>query len=89
MAKPKVLYVENDPVVGYTIAKVLEARGYDTNLVPHGQEAINQIEGGLEYDVALVELLLPDVGGEDVVRASKRINPDIKYKPVICFMFKL
>ena len=43
----------------------------------NGKKAIDDIEFGLKYDVALIDLSLPGVDGLEVMNISKKVNPDI------------
>jgi len=78
-----VLYVENDPDAYRSITELLEDNGCLVVHFDSGREAIESIEGGLRYRLALVDLALGGGGcdGHDVIRRSKEVN---SRTPVFC-----
>lgn len=57
--------VEDEPALAALLAKTLEAQGYVVDICHTGAEALNRGEG---YRAAVVDLALPDMSGEEVVR---------------------
>jgi DNA-binding response OmpR family regulator len=70
-----VLVVEDDPVMGALLTDELRSHGYDATWVVSVAQA-EQILGTTTYDVALVDLGLPDGDGVDVVRTVRVRSPD-------------
>jgi len=60
---------------------VLEREGYFVVNYTIGREAVEEIRNGLHYDLALIDLSLSDMGGDEVMHISKEVNPQI---PIIC-----
>jgi DNA-binding NarL/FixJ family response regulator len=74
----RVLHVEDLPVVRQGIAALL-SRHADFSLVGSvgtAGEAIELLENGLECEVAVVDLGLPDRSGLDVIRALRKKLPE-------------
>ncbi len=60
---------------------LLEHKGYFVVLYENGLEAKEAIQEGLSYHLSIFDLSLPEVGGDELIRLSKRTHPDV---PVIC-----
>ena len=75
-----ILYVEDYPT---GMDQILEEYGvYFVVSYNRGTKAIEEIKNGLCYDLLLSDLSLPDMGGDEVMHASKQVNPQI---PTICY----
>ena len=72
----KVLIVEDDPLLGKTLADILQHQGYEPLLASTGEEGIARIAStsGL-IAVVLVDLRLPDTDGVSVLQAIKGASP--------------
>lgn len=72
-----ILYVD-DACFSNSIEKFIEDVGeYIVVRVFSGNEAIDLIENNLKYNLALIDLSLPDVDGCYLIKYSKKINPKI------------
>ena len=67
----KALIVEDDVKVALFIARVLREEGWVTDQCAHGQDALRQA-AAVEYDVVLLDWMLPDVDGLEVCRELRR-----------------
>ncbi|MBI4021717.1 MAG: response regulator [Candidatus Aenigmarchaeota archaeon] len=74
--KGSLLYVD-DEHYGDVAMEFLEEQGYLVTWYRRGKDAIDAIDEGLRYDLALVDLSLPDIGGDQVIATSKQKNPSI------------
>ena len=61
------LVVDDDPGMLDMLTRYLEQQGYEVARAPSGADALSAIEG-CTFDVALVDLRLPDTDGMQVVR---------------------
>ena len=68
------LIVDDDPEVRRMLSSILEDEGYSVEAVDNGREAIRTCER-LPFDVALVDINLPDVKGTELLRELKRLQP--------------
>jgi DNA-binding NtrC family response regulator len=74
MASPiHILAVDDDMVACHLLQEVLEKEGYRVSTATSGQEAI-RLAREVPFDLAIVDIRMPDVGGIDVLKALKRIN---------------
>ena len=69
-----VLIVDDDSDVRRMLSSVLEDEGYSVEAVDNGREAIKTCEK-LPFDVALVDINLPDVKGTELLHELKRLQP--------------
>ena len=62
----KLLLVDDEVQFLKSIAGRLELQGFDVTTASSGKEAITSAEKGL-FDVAVVDLIMPGVDGEEVL----------------------
>jgi len=70
-----VLVVDDEPRIGNTIRRLLEAE-HEVTVLGGGREAIEQIERGLRYDVILCDLMMPEASGMLVHQELTRSVPE-------------
>jgi two-component system cell cycle response regulator len=70
----KVLVVDDDPNLRKTLADILRIKGYATVLAAGGAEAIAAARQDV-FALALVDLMLPDMSGIEVMTRIKAISP--------------
>src|SRR5436309_7473769 len=75
MAVSTVLIVDDDPLVCRALAEALELRGYATETATRGAEVLQRI-GEQSFDAAVVDIVLPDLPGLELLRAIKGRSPD-------------
>jgi diguanylate cyclase (GGDEF)-like protein len=73
-AKAKILVVDDDPNLRKTLSDILRIKGYDTAAAATGAEAITEVERGA-FSLALIDLMLPDMQGLEVMARIKAISP--------------
>jgi CheY-like chemotaxis protein len=75
MPTPRILFVDDDPGIRLTLAKVLELHGYDVVVAGSVPEALNTITSQ-EFDVLISDLNMGHIAdGFTVVHAMRRVNP--------------
>jgi DNA-binding NtrC family response regulator len=72
--KPQVLVVDDEPNILNVVGRFAQRTGYDAVTCSSGREAIAQLQAR-RADLVLVDLRMPDVGGLDVLRAIREIDP--------------
>ena len=72
--RPKVLIVEDEPVVLHTLELILKQQGYDVRGARDGKEAL-AIGPEFQPNVLLCDINLPDVDGIQVATQLKRELP--------------
>ncbi|MBT8489724.1 MAG: response regulator [Deltaproteobacteria bacterium] len=72
----KILIVEDDKVFGDVIMKTVRKWGYKTEKAESGKEAMEKIRKE-SFDLVLLDLLLPDCKGYELISQFRRVWPDI------------
>ncbi|MFH1777422.1 MAG: diguanylate cyclase [Candidatus Omnitrophota bacterium] len=74
--KNSILLVDDEPVICETLCAILKDEGYDVIAVRSGKEALKEAEVNA-FDLALVDLKLPDMQGLDVLHQLKNVNQNL------------
>jgi DNA-binding response OmpR family regulator len=74
--RKKILWVEDDKLIGTILAKKLVASGFDLTHANNGEEALNSLNT-MKPDAIVVDLLLPGMSGFDILQ---KIHDDVKMK---------
>jgi CheY-like chemotaxis protein len=73
-----VLLVDDEPSVRQVMARTLTDRGYDIRTAADGESAITILEGLRRLpDIAILDLEMAGVGGEELARTLARRYPDV------------
>ena len=78
-----ILLVEDNTITRKMVRITLHAEGYEVIEAANGQEA-RQLISRHQVDLILLDLILPDVAGVDLVKAF-RAMPELADTPIICF----
>ncbi|QNK79429.1 response regulator transcription factor [Nakamurella sp. PAMC28650] len=73
----RVLIVEDEPNLLLLLTRLLTAEGYAVTPAPDGRSAL-QPGNSTEFDLVILDLMLPDMSGEDVLRELLVTRPEIK-----------
>jgi len=83
---PRVLLVEDEPDVREMLAQTLEAEGTETVATASGRAALTELcaatAEGRTYDAIVLDIVMPDIDGWDVLEAV-RSNPLWRGIPVV------
>ncbi len=71
----KILIVDDDKDILFSLSKVLELEGCFTETAASGSEGIAKAKNSF-FDVFLLDIKLPDMEGTDVLTQLQSINPD-------------
>jgi len=74
---PRLLYVEDDEALRFVTQDNLEIAGYNVIGIADGAEAKKQIEEGLEFDIAILDVMLPGVDGFAVAEAIRERDAEV------------
>lgn len=81
MKGKKVLYVEDESFFGSIISKKLEESEYTVYVAVNGTEGLKAAQEN-QYDLILLDLILPELGGFEVLERLKA-DPNTKNVPVV------
>src|SRR5215813_7660883 len=73
---PRILVVDDERSMRELLAIVLRREGYEVLLAENGRAAIEALERE-SIDILISDIKMPDMSGVDVLRAAKRVDPDI------------
>ena len=69
-----ILIVDDDAEVRNMLSSILDGEGYSIEAVENGKKAINICEK-FPFDVALIDIDLPDIKGTELLHRLKEIQP--------------
>ncbi len=72
--KSRIIVVDDDESIRETMKAILEDEGYIVDLAESGKEAI-QKTNDQTYNLALLDIRLPDMEGVDLLKSMKEGNP--------------
>ena len=84
MTKKKIVWVEDDQLLGALMSKKIAAVGYDLHTLKNGKDAVEYFASKTTEapDLIVVDLLLPDMSGYEILDSLNK-NPRFKDVPRI------
>jgi DNA-binding NtrC family response regulator len=74
-ATGRILLVEDHAPSREIMKKALEKVGHTVTEVASGREAVAQLQGGLEADVVVTDLMMPGMDGMELLKTVKEMDP--------------
>jgi DNA-binding response OmpR family regulator len=81
----RMLIVEDDPEMGMGLEDFFELKGYDVERAEDGEQGLQQITSLPPYDVVLLDVMLPEKDGFEILREARKGGVD---SPVIMLTVK-
>lgn len=81
MDNKKILIVEDEKPLAHAMELKLKGEGFETTVASNGQEALDLVKGQ-QFDVMLLDLMMPTVDGFQVLEQIK----DLSTKPATVFV---
>ena len=81
----RMLIVEDDPEMGMGLEDFFELKGYDVERAEDGEKGLQQISSLPPYDVVLLDVMLPEKNGFEILREARKGGVD---SPVIMLTVK-
>lgn len=69
----RVLQVEDDPAAARAVEQMMKSKGYACRTTAYGEEAVELATDG-DYDLILLDIMLPDIDGYEVLRRLQAAN---------------
>ena len=82
MTKPRIVVIEDDDDLRTVIAMLLGGDGYDVAAFGSAREGVLAIENGRPADLIVLDLMMPEVSGFDVVNAL-HVDPATARIPIL------
>jgi len=80
--KKRVLLLDDDPSMQRLVAKILKSEGFRVDVFLTGREAIAAAARD-NYDVLLLDLMMPHEGGMTVIRHLRENNPALLTRAIL------
>jgi CheY-like chemotaxis protein len=75
----RILIVDDERVVRRALQRILERDGNVVTLAECGQEAVDLYANRWkEFDVVVLDVMMPDVDGREVLRRMREVNPGVR-----------
>lgn len=79
----RVLVCDDDDMVTKVVQIALQTRGIDVTICHNGQQAIDRLEKGEQFDLICTDLHMPHKNGDDILRV---VREDLKSQtPIVMF----
>jgi two-component system, OmpR family, response regulator len=76
-SQPRILIADDEPGIRAFIGRALNAAGYQTDFAASGEEALRQaLAPGGHYDLIILDLVIPDMPGQEVLGRLLAARPD-------------
>jgi len=72
----KILLIDDDESIRHTMKAILENEGYNVECAKNGEEAITKTKNN-SYDLALIDIKLPDMDGTALLAKINEINSNM------------
>ena len=72
----KILIVDDDKTIADILKDLISDTGRSVDVYYDGLAAVESIQNNF-YDLIIVDLVMPRVGGLDILKYAKKINPDV------------
>lgn len=80
----RILVIDDEPEVLELIAKVLVRAGHEVDLAPDGEQGLERL-GPFNPDVLIVDKMLPQMHGGEVIARARRHRPDLAVIMITAF----
>lgn len=80
----RVLVVDDEQIARLTLQRILQMGGYEVLTVGSGEEALVALETE-QYDVMLLDLIMPGMSGLEVLSRMNKTNADLKVVVLTAF----
>lgn len=72
--KHRILLIEDEESLSSVVALNLEFEGFEVKTVTNGREALNSKNEVHEFDLVILDVMLPEVSGWDICAAFKQVS---------------
>ncbi len=73
-SKPSILIIDDDAAILHVFSRIFQRKGYFVSVAQRGKEAIEKLSVN-SYDVALIDLQLPDMEGTQLFPVIRKASP--------------
>src|SRR5882672_4423231 len=76
--RAEILVVDDDPAVCELVAIILRGAGYQPTVSSHPDQALGLYADGHRFALAILDVVMPRMGGEGLAARLRRDDPDLK-----------
>jgi DNA-binding NtrC family response regulator len=73
--RARILVVDDEPIIREVLQDILSREGYEITAVPDAEAGLEAMDGG-EFDLVVLDLMLPGRGGLETLKEIKQKDPD-------------
>ena len=73
-----ILLVEDEDMVRAVAERALTRQGYTVDTACDGEEAVEMLRAGTDYDLIVSDVVMPNMDGPAMGRAARQMRPDIR-----------
>lgn len=85
--RKRILVADDEPHIRRILATFLDGEGFEVDEAVDGAEAIARLEGPSHYDLALLDIMMPEHTGLEVLAFAKRL-PQREGLPIVILTAK-
>ncbi len=74
----KILVVDDEKIISHSLQRILVKAGHEITVANNGIEAIRAMDSALHLDLLFVDLLMPEIGGGEVLDYARQKFPEAK-----------
>lgn len=78
----KILCIEDEHFIGELYSRALSKAGYEIKIVVSGPEGLSEAKTN-EYDIILLDIMIPDMTGIELLKRLRNEVPNLKAKIII------
>ncbi len=75
---PRVLVVDDDEAVRTFVTRALQEAGYEVMSAAGGRDALKVVDAQPRFDVCVVDVMMPDITGDELGCLLRARDPDAK-----------
>jgi len=83
MKQSKILIIDDMSTHLLLLQTILEEEGYEVLAIDNGKEAIEKIEGDPEISLVLLDIMMPEVDGYEILQKVKMEDKNISIPVII------
>src|ERR1044072_7047096 len=74
----RVFLVDDDSAVRQFAERVRQQAGYDVTIAANGRSALKVLEEQWPFDLCVIDLVMPDMTGDELAARLRKMHPDAK-----------
>src|SRR5687767_1898738 len=83
VAQARILIVDDEEDNVQVLRRILEAEGYSNVLSTNHPEEVEELTRKIDPDLILLDIVMPRMSGQDVLRKIQEIDAGALYRPVL------